>query len=135
MRSGGHGGRNKSTVKVNDGAALFAWPVDGRTTRAKRYKEILDGIFKDVGTEPTGAQSIFARRAATLALWCEKIEADMVNGGDFDQTTYMTATNSLRRLLDDLGLAHDSDPPELVRATRVRNAVQKEIRRVNHEPS
>lgn len=70
----------------------------------RRYKEILGQLVVDLGSAPSEAQMIIARRAATLAVWCEGTEALMANGQSLDITTYTTAINALRRLLADLGL-------------------------------
>ena len=70
----------------------------------RRYKEILGQVLLDLGGDASEAQTIIARRAATLAVWCEASEADMANGQQLDIATYTTATNALRRLLADLGL-------------------------------
>ena len=50
------------------------------------------------------AKTIIARRAATLAVWCEDAESSMARGEDIDISEFTTATNALRRLLSDLGL-------------------------------
>jgi hypothetical protein len=47
---------------------------------------------------------IIIRRATQLAVWCEQAEAEAAAGGALDLANYCTATNSLRRLLLDLGL-------------------------------
>lgn len=53
---------------------------------------------------PTEAQRHIMARAATLALWCEAEETKLADGSDFDAGAYATISNSLRRLLCDLGL-------------------------------
>lgn len=70
----------------------------------RRYKEILAQLVADMGGDPSEAKSIIARRASTLAVWCEQAEADMANGEDLDVATFTTAANALRRLLTDIGL-------------------------------
>ena len=54
--------------------------------------------------DPTEAQGIIARRAATLAVWCEQAELGLARGEKLDIGEHATATNTLRRLLLDLGL-------------------------------
>lgn len=49
-------------------------------------------------------QRHLAKRAAALVVSCEKAELALVNGHEFDIQAYATACNSLRRLLNDLGL-------------------------------
>src|SRR5690606_32608549 len=82
----------------------FVIPVDGRSVLARRYRDVLAQLTADLGGDPSEAQSIIARRAATLAVWCEQAESAMASGGDLDIATFTTAANSLRRLLADLGL-------------------------------
>jgi len=66
--------------------------------------QILAQLFTDMGGDSSEAQNIVARRAATLAVWCEATEAAMAKGETLDVATFTTATNALRRLLADLGL-------------------------------
>ena len=61
-------------------------------------------LISDIGGDPSEAQSLIARRAATLAVWCEQEEAVLASGKPLNIGEYATATNTLRRLLLDLGL-------------------------------
>ncbi|MEX6506957.1 hypothetical protein [Jiella sp. M17.18] len=90
--------------KVSNGAATFLDGVDGRSMLARRYRDILAQIISDIGGDPSEAQSIIARRAATLAVWCETEERSLAQGSSLDISEFTTATNALRRLLADLGL-------------------------------
>jgi hypothetical protein len=78
--------------------------VDGRSAVARRYRDVLNELISDLGGDPSGAQSAIARRAAALCVVCEQAEAEMVAGVKLDVAEFVTATNSLRRLLADLGL-------------------------------
>ncbi len=78
--------------------------VDERSGIAKRFREVFAQIVYDIGGDPSEAQIQIARRAATLAVWAESLEAKLAMGADLDVATYTTASNSLRRLLSDLGL-------------------------------
>lgn len=78
--------------------------VDGRTTSARRFKEIIATLSADLDGDLTEAQKAIAARAATLAVWCEAAETGFANGGDFDVATYATSANAMRRLLADPGL-------------------------------
>lgn len=89
--------------RIGNGRDLLAG-VDGRSTAMRRYKEIFGQLVVDLGGDPSEAQTIIARRAATLAAWCESNEAAMANGEALDIATYTTAINALRRLLADLGV-------------------------------
>jgi hypothetical protein len=89
--------------RIGNGRAILP-DVDGRSAAMRRYKEILAQLITDMGGDPSEAQTIIARRASTLAVWCEQAEADMANGSNFDVGEFTTATNALRRLLADIGL-------------------------------
>ena len=77
---------------------------DGRSVLASRYRDILAQLTSDMGGDPSEAQSIIIRRATQLAVWCEQAEAEAAGGKPLNIGEYATATNTLRRLLLDLGL-------------------------------
>jgi hypothetical protein len=89
---------------VSNGSTLFLETVDGRSALARRYRDILGQIISDLGGDPSEAQSLIARRAATLGVWCEQAEAEMAGGKDLDIATFTTASNALRRMLQTLGI-------------------------------
>ena len=89
--------------RVGNGSALLAG-VDGRSATFRRYRDILASLVVDMGGDPSEAQMQIARRAAQLSTWCEEQDAAAANGQPFDIAAYTTASNSLRRLLGDLGL-------------------------------
>jgi hypothetical protein len=89
--------------RVSNGSTLLEG-ADGRSTAARRYRDVLNELISDLGGDPSGAQSAIARRAAALCVVCEQAEAEMVAGGVLDLGEFTTAANSLRRLLSDLGL-------------------------------
>lgn len=96
--------RPTARSKVSNGRQLFLTAVDGRSPLVRRYRDILAQLVSDIGGDPSEAQSIIARRAATLATWCEAQEAAMAAGTELDIAEFTTATNALRRLLSDIGL-------------------------------
>jgi hypothetical protein len=104
------GNRSKSVAKpsarsrVSNGKDLFLEGVDGRSAIARRYRDILAQLVSDLGGDPSEAQTIIVRRATTLAVWCEQAEGEAASGKPLDIGEYTTATNTLRRLLNDLGL-------------------------------
>ena len=89
--------------RVSNGKDLFLDGVDGRSVIARRYRDILAQLTSDIG-DPSEAQSIIIRRATQLAVWCERAEAEAASGKPLNIGEYATATNTLRRLLLDLGL-------------------------------
>jgi len=78
--------------------------VDGRSTAARRFREVVAQLAADLGGDPSQAQLAIIGRAATLLVWCEMQETRFALGEDFDIASFTTATNALRRLLFDLGL-------------------------------
>ena len=89
--------------RVSNGNDLFLEAVDGRSARPQVPRHLLSAV-SDIGGDPSEAQSIIARRAATLAVWCEQAESGVARGEKLDVGEYATATNTLRWLLLDLGL-------------------------------
>ncbi|EJW11717.1 hypothetical protein A33M_2914 [Rhodovulum sp. PH10] len=78
--------------------------VDGRSAAARRYRDLIGEMRRDVGGDPSAAQEAIIRRAATLVVWCEQAEAAFAQGEALDIAAFTTAANALRRLLADLGL-------------------------------
>ncbi|KAB0676706.1 hypothetical protein [Aureimonas leprariae] len=98
-------GRSKPQARAKISNKFGLLPdVDGRSLIMRRYKDILAQLVVDIGGDPSEAQTIIARRACTIAVWCEQAEASMANGNGIDIGEFTTATNALRRLLSDLGL-------------------------------
>jgi len=102
--------------RVSNGSATFLDEVDGRSILARRYRDILRQLVSDIGGDPSEAQSIIAKRSATIAVWCELAEARLAKGEDLNIVEFTTATNALRRLLFDLGIKRvprDITPPSV----------------------
>ena len=90
-------------TRRGNGAIALAG-VDGRSTMARRFREITAGVESDLGGDLTEAQRHLVARAATLACWCEERETELAQGQDFDALQYATVANAMRRLLADLGI-------------------------------
>jgi hypothetical protein len=103
--------------------------IDGRSAAARRYRDILAQLISDLGGDPSEAQSAIARRAATLATWCEAREAQMLNGEQVDISEFTTAVNAMRRLLSDLGLERRlrDVSPSLDKYIEARRATQSPV--------
>jgi hypothetical protein len=98
------GPKPQARSRISNGSAVFLEGVDGRSVLARRYRDILASLVSDMGGDPSEAQSLIARRSATLAVWCELAETAMAKGDNLDIAEFTTAANALRRLLSDLGL-------------------------------
>jgi len=101
---------------VANGSKLFIEGVDGRSAAARRYRDLVAEFTSDIGGDPSEAQKQLIRRAASLSVWCELVEVRLANGEDVDIGPLTTAANSLRRILQDIGLERrqkDITPPDL----------------------
>lgn len=99
---------------VTNGKRLHVVPP-GDTRWARRFRDILAEIVADLGgpCELSEAQRQLARRAATIAIACEQLEAKAVAGKDIDLDCYGTLTDRLGRAFGRLGLkrvARDATP-------------------------
>jgi hypothetical protein len=95
--------KRTASSRITNGSDVLAG-VDGRSAMVRRYRDILGQLVDDMGGEPSEAQLQIARRAASIAIWCEDKDAAAANGEPMDIGSYGTAANALRRLLADLGL-------------------------------
>jgi hypothetical protein len=80
--------------------------VEAKATaaRLRRFKTVKSQLLRDRGNDPTQAQITLADNAAGLAVWLEEQIAGMTNGKDLDIGPVTTAVNSLRRVLETLGI-------------------------------
>lgn len=92
-----------ASTRVGNGKVLLAG-ADGRSIIMRRMREILAALHSDMGGDPSEAKMIIARRATSIAAWCETQEARLANNEPIDIAEFTTATNALRRLLADIGL-------------------------------
>lgn len=97
---------NRSAVA--NGSRLFVEEIDGRSAIARRYRDLVAEFTSDIGGDPTEAQKQLIRRAASLSTWAEAQEVKLANGEDIEIGPLTTAANSLRRILQDIGLERRS---------------------------
>jgi hypothetical protein len=85
--------------------------IDGRSSQARRFRDLYALYASDLGGDDAGlseGQLALVRRTAALTLELERLETEFArNGGAtrFQLETYQRATNSLRRLVETLGIA------------------------------
>jgi hypothetical protein len=120
---------NPSTMKpktarsaVTNGSRLHV-VRPGDTAWARRFSDVLAEIISDLG----GAQGLsegqrqLARRCATLACECERMEGITAAGGTIDIDSYGMMTDRLGRAFGRLGLrrqSRDITPPSLADIAR-----------------
>jgi hypothetical protein len=84
---------------------------DRRSIYARRLRDLLEGFIADGGGWDHVSESYAAlsRRAAILTLEAEKLESQLAKSETSDTQlalTYTTITNTLRRVIADIGLHH-----------------------------
>jgi len=96
-------GTGKSTGKVR---LLSLASLDGRTMAARRARELIEAIERDLGGADRlseGARQL-VQRAAVLGAFIESCEAKWLGGEDVPLADYLAAINSQRRVLATIGL-------------------------------
>ena len=96
-------------TRVGNGTSLWPLRIDGRTAKARRFKELYFGLINDMGgpDSVTVAQDQLARRAAAQGAALELMEAAWVQDDDPLPEAYDRTTNSQSRVLARLGMARD----------------------------
>jgi hypothetical protein len=85
--------------------------TDGRSATARRFKDLVYDISGDLGgmSQLTTAEVQLVRRASMLSAECERHEALAAQGDkEFDVQTYVVMTNSLKRVLEVIGVKRRS---------------------------
>jgi hypothetical protein len=92
--------------KVSNGRTPFV-EADGRGPWARRWRDVLAEIISDLGGHDGGlseGQRQLARRAATIAIACERMEGEAAAGHEIDLEEYGRLTDRLGRAFHRLGL-------------------------------
>src|SRR6516225_8467909 len=115
------GSSSRSRSRVSNGKALFV-EADGRGPWGRRFRDVLAEIVSDLGGADTlsEGQRQIARRAATIAIACEKLEGEAAGGRDIDLVLYGMLCDRMGRAFDRLGLKRqavkDVTPPPTLNA-------------------
>ena len=93
---------------VTNGRRLFVDGGDGRGPWARRMRDVIELHISDLGgiEAASEAEKSIIRRAATLTIELERLEAKFSAGKAFDTDLdmYQRCSNSLRRLLEAVGI-------------------------------
>jgi hypothetical protein len=103
--------------RVTNGRSHFV-ETDRRSAWARRWSDIHDQIIADLGGADllSEGQRQLIRRAATIALTCERMEGKAAAGADINLADYGMLTDRLGRAFHRLGLKRqprDVTPPTL----------------------
>jgi hypothetical protein len=99
---------SRQRSKITNGSALLP-NVDGRSAWIRRTKDLIALHLADLGgpENATAAEASIVRRAAVLSVELETMEAGFATAGSATPeqlALYGTTSNSLRRLLESIGL-------------------------------
>ena len=92
---------------VSNGTRLFCVDgLDSRSQTARRFRDLVETIGNDLGSVDhlSEGQKQLIRRAATLSIMAEAMEADAVRNLAFDGEAYGVLCDRLGRCLQRLGL-------------------------------
>ncbi len=102
--------KTKARSRVTNGKSLFPKEVDQRTLYYRRFRDLIDLLSTDLGGADRLSTSEVAilRTAATHMAVLEQLEMKfaLAEGGasNEDLMVYQTLSNSMRRLLKELGI-------------------------------
>lgn len=122
--------------RISNGTATVA--ADGRTIWVRRLRDLIEAHEQDLGGTDNlnQAQRSLVRRAATLSVELERMEATFATAGKIsadDLDSYQRASNTLRRHLEVLGLREQDGKrstlaPILAGAANGEGAIIQQIR-------
>jgi hypothetical protein len=100
--------KSKTRSRVSNGSALLPG-VDGRSSWCRRARDLIDRHLLDLGGADavSEAERSIVRRASVLTTELEQLEARFALSGQAssdDLDLYQRCANSLRRLLESVGL-------------------------------
>jgi len=97
--------------RVANGSAVLTG-VDARSTWARRYRDLIEGLTADLGEPLTEAERQQVRTAASLQLHVEQLTAAMVNGQAVDTDAITRAGNGATRALGALHSRRSARKPK-----------------------
>src|SRR5436853_7077643 len=89
---------SKQKSRVSNGSTYFV-EADQRGPWARRWRDVLGEIISDLGGPDllSEGQRQLARRCATIAIACERMEGEAAQGNEIDLEVYGTLTDRLGR--------------------------------------
>jgi len=93
---------------VSNGTRLFSITgLDGRSAISRRFRDLVGDVSADLGGygRLSELEKQLVRRAASLSVMCESVEADLVSGLDVDVDRYGMLCDRIGRLAQRLGLS------------------------------
>ena len=92
-----------SRSAVANGRTLIAG-IDKNSAEYRQYRDVVIDLVDHLGSDATVVQRAICEEAAGLIVWCRNARLALLQGdSEFNIGQYTTATNALRRLLEDIG--------------------------------
>lgn len=82
--------------------------VDGRSLPARRYRDQVNDLGAQLGGTLAPSETMMIRRAAMLAVLCERDECGIIAGEKVDEEGYRKNVAALKNVLIGLGMAKKS---------------------------
>lgn len=98
--------------RVTNGSVALSG-VDGRSAKARRYRDLVESLSLELGGELTEAERLQVRNAATLQLHSEELTAAMVRGEAVDPEEITRAANGATRALAGLRKRRAAKQPRI----------------------
>ncbi len=76
--------------------------VDGRGASARRFRDLIADLSRDLGGDLGQAETLQVRTVASLIVHAERLTADMLNGKPVESEELTRVSNSAARLLTSL---------------------------------
>lgn len=94
--------------KVTNGSKMVAG-LDGRSAEARRFRDLQISYATDLGgpDKLTEAQRTLIAQAATLQIQAERVQAEVLRGGNINVEQLTRLANSATRILTRLGLKRE----------------------------
>lgn len=113
--------------------------IDGRSAQARRFRDLCGLLIGDLGGEKAGlgtGQLLLVRRTAALTVELERLESQFAQNGGADRgqlESFQRATNTLRRLLESLGIARGRIPRDVTAPSLHEYLASRDGKTIDHE--
>ena len=89
--------------RVGNRKALMSG-IDTHSVQYREYRDVVEDLAEHMGSAPTAVQRAIIEESAGLIIFCRAARLALLQDDTgFDVGKYTTATNTLRRLLSDIG--------------------------------
>jgi hypothetical protein len=106
--------RPRRTRAALSNGSLLPPGVDGRSSSARRWKDLVEEFSQELGGELSAAEVILVKQCALVALRVEQLQADAVSGAEINDSDIVRYSNATARLFTALAKQRASKPKSAV---------------------